>query len=209
MAAQTHATRFLNLGDTEETAYNLVRGILRSAIRDRVSRRALQKVDQWASGELMRLVVEPSRALSDDRVLELLAAARVVAARLPPQTRRISSRVLSARVADLIDTAEVDFVPSLLKEVRRRIAERSAFASMIAEARSAVPEQGQRAATLRREVIGSIPAEVVDDPELPRALQRASEEGIGILVIVILAAAIAVWYFAEREKLESDDEDEE
>src|SRR5215207_5500531 len=103
MAARTHATRFLDFGDTEETAYNLVRRILRSAIRDRGSRKALQKVDQWVSEELMRLGVEPSRALSDDRVLDLLAAARVVAARLAPETRPISSRELAARVADLID----------------------------------------------------------------------------------------------------------
>jgi hypothetical protein len=135
-------------------------------------------------------------------VLDVLAAVRLVATKLPVAARPRAAARTRYRFAALLDSLEPDFVPELLKETRRRISKDPTFAADIAESRGGVTKLHGRVDALRREVAGTVHAELADDPDLPLVLRAndQQDEVIGIIVVVLVLAATAVWYAYEKTK---------
>jgi hypothetical protein len=76
--ASVHAQRFLRVADPDGTALDLFEGILRWAVTDDKTLRALRRLERWTREQLEILGVKPDAALADDKVLDLLAATRLV-----------------------------------------------------------------------------------------------------------------------------------
>jgi hypothetical protein len=198
-----HARDFLNFADPETAAIDLLETALRSAVRDRAGRRTLRRVEQWTIAQLELLGVEPDQALESDDLLDLVAAARLVAIRLPVGTRRRSARRLRDRAALRLDQLEHDFVPELLKETRRRIADNPTFAADIADSREAVPNLLQRLDTLRGEVAATVPE---DDPDVPEVLQNVILFTV-LLIALLVTGTMVVMDDELYEEKESDDDE--
>jgi hypothetical protein len=201
-SASTHARDFLNIADPDTAAHDLLDSALRSAVRDRASRRSLRSVEQWTFDQLQLLGVKSAQALSDDKVLDVLAAIRLVTAKLPINPRGRSTERFANRVAVLLDGLEPGFVPELLNETQRRIADEPGYAAKIADARVAMKEVHRSVNALRREVVDTIPPELADDPDLPIVLRQddggQDEATISILAVAFVIALTAALYVSRK-----------
>jgi hypothetical protein len=122
-SASSHARDLLNVASPDTAALDILNSLLRTATHDRATGRALLAVERWTVDQLELLEVKPEDALSDDKVLDLLAAVRVVTTHLPAPIRRQTSARLGRLMAAALDELEPDFVPELLKETRQRMAD--------------------------------------------------------------------------------------
>jgi hypothetical protein len=199
--ASTHARDFLNIADTETAAHDLLETTLRLAVRNRAARGTLRSVERWTRDQLELLGIAPDRAIENQDVLDLLAAAEVVAARVPARLPGRPATRLHFRVAALLDGLEPDFVPELLQETRRRSADEPAFAARLREARRAVVDRVRALGTLRREIASTVPDEQADDPGFPvvltRANSQAEEVAVGVFVAVLVVMVVIAWIASE------------
>lgn len=217
MPTQTavHVRRLFDLANLDAQALDLFRASLRLTARNRVSWPTHERVQRWTAEQLQRLGIEADQALTDERVLDMMAGIHVVAGRVPAQVRRRSAFGFHNAVAAVLDSIEPDFLDELLKETRRREKNDPAFAAELAQSRRAVASLQKRASAIQTRVVESVPADVADDPDLPVVLAReedsSAEVAIGVFV-VLLVVVVTIWYIAnsdpskDGEGFEEDDE---
>jgi hypothetical protein len=202
-----HARGFLDLADPDASALDTFETALRAAARSRAGRAALRGLENWTRTQLGLLGVTTEKALESDDVLDLLAAVRLVAMKAPLQSRRGSPRRFHHRLPALLDGLEADFVPELLKEIRRRTAADAGWARQIADSRRAVTKLHAAAEAVRGELVASLPPDVADDPQLPEILRDSQEEaaaGAIAVFVVVLVAVVTAWWIAGEDPAKND-----
>jgi hypothetical protein len=198
--ASIHAERFLRIADPDATSLDLLEGILRWAVTDDEAQGALRRLEHWTRKQLELLGVNPDAALTDDKVLDLLAATRLVTLRIPVENSRALSSGFARRLVALLDGLEPQFLPELLTEVRRRVAGDARFADDIAGWRQSIVVLQARSAALRRDIVQSekFQSALSSDPPLVMRADEGQAGGI-VPVIIIVVVLVVSWLVATHE----------
>lgn len=201
-SARAHARNLLDVASPSTAGVELLNSLVQTAIRDRTTGRAFRNVEQWMLDQLELLGVQPEEALSDDSVLDLLAAIHVVTIHLPRRVRRRPPASFGLHIAAVLDELEPDFVPELLKETRRRIADDPSFAREMADSRGTILELRDRSDAIRAEVVGPIPEQIASDTDQPLIVQTAA---VGVFPIIAFAFIIIGGFIIWNERKDDDD----
>jgi len=200
-SAARHARAFLDSADPDAMALDLVEGVLSSSARDRAGRGTLRELERWTVEQLEQLGVKPAKALESEEVLDVLAATLLVSRRAPVELLRRRGAQFHYGIAALLDSLEPDFVPELLKETRRRMADDAEYAAEISDTRRAVERLRRRAEAVQRRVVDAAEQDLATETQRPVVLRAAQDdEGfeVGVAVFVIVCVAVAVWDFVRR-----------
>jgi hypothetical protein len=192
VSTPTHVRRFLNVADEDTAALDLMRSIVRSAVRSRAGWKTLRSLEEWTSEQLKLLDVEADQALSSADVLDVFAAVRLVTRRAPARPRPRSARQLRFAIAAVLDTLEPDFIPELLKQTRQRVASDDTFAAELAESRAEIERLIPRVAALREDELAAAPTTLTEDSGAPVVLLTGVEVFVVIVLTAILLAPIVV-----------------
>jgi hypothetical protein len=200
-SAARHARAFLDSADPDAMALDLVEGALSSSARDRAGRGTLRELERWTVEQLEQLGVKPAKALESEEVLDVLAATLLVSRRAPVELLRRRGAQFHYGIAALLDSLEPDFVPELLKETRRRMADDAEYADEISDNRRAVERLRRRAEAVQRRVVEAAEKDLATETQRPVVLRAAQDdEGfeVAVAVFVIVCVAVAVWDFVRR-----------
>ncbi|MFF0012929.1 hypothetical protein [Streptomyces sp. NPDC005374] len=184
---RNHARAFLNLANRDSAVLDFAGSALQLAAQDSATARVLDRVELWVVEQLRLLGVKQSQALHDDKVLDLLAALRMVTLEFPPDpTVKITRRSLQ-HTAAFLDELEQEFTIELSTEVSRRTSD-TTRENALAESRRAVTNLLEKVAALRGE--GTNGSDLTGDSSDKRVVLQAAaqqnETGIAIIAIVVV-----------------------
>jgi uncharacterized protein (DUF2236 family) len=208
LSTETHARRFLNVGDLDAQAMDLLPAAMRWT-KEQDGWPTLKRIEDWTTAQLRQLGVQLRDAPRNNDVLDVMASIHLVARRVPGRLRRPSAR-RARYVAAFLDSLEPDFIPELLKETRRRKRADRTFAAELNQSRGAVEDFVRQASELRAETRASLPSESADVPDRPVALQDTDDAAIMFAVVgwaLLIGGLIISWATSDPGK-DAEDDDE-
>jgi hypothetical protein len=149
-----------------------------------------------------------ARAVADAR--DAAASLRMLMARITRRPRKPSAGD-PAQITCMLEALEPDFPVRMLMELRRREGRSATFANDLGRARACVTATALSVQLALRErgANSGSDTERVAPGEGPSIILRDNrEEGIGVVIIIVLLVSIAIWYFDQLNDQKDDDSDD-